>query len=88
MRRLTLAANLLHCNSHHEKNLFFSFCICDCTADQRLCFHHIDRNFRHLSSLTVQPGLCQTWSEISKSSFLMARLILCCYISMGSLNYF
>ena len=45
----------------------------NCEADQRLCFHYMDSTIpllskskiSHLqpSSVTVQPGLCQTWSE-------------------------
>ena len=43
----------------------------DCEADQRLCFHYRDSTILLLSkskissllpsSVTVQPGLCQTW---------------------------
>ena len=45
----------------------------NCEADQRLCFHYTDSRSEILSkskisslypsSVTVQPGLCQTWSE-------------------------
>ena len=45
----------------------------NCTADQRLCFHYTDSTISLLLkseissfkpvSVTVQPGLCQTWSE-------------------------
>ena len=40
------------------------------TADQRLCFHHTDSTIPLLLiskvssyAVTVQPGLCWTWSE-------------------------
>ena len=49
-------------------------------ADQRLCFHSIDSAIPLLSkseiaslqpsSVVVQPGLCQTWSETQKTVFL------------------
>ena len=32
-----------------------------------------------LSSVAVQPGLCQTWSETSKTGFLTTRLIKSLY---------
>ena len=45
----------------------------NCEADQRLCFRHTDRTIHllskskisglYLSSVTVQAGLCWTWSE-------------------------
>ena len=45
----------------------------DCEADQRLCFCYMDSTIPFLSkskissfspsSVTVQPGLCQTWLE-------------------------
>ena len=54
-------------------------------ADQRLCFRYIDRTIPLLptseisslspSSVTVQPGLCGTWSETPKTGFLTTRLI-------------
>ena len=54
-------------------------------ADQRLCFRYTDRTIPLLpkteisslwpSSVTVQPGLCRTWSEIPKTGFLTVRLI-------------
>ena len=53
-------------------------------ADQRLCFCHTDSAIPLLSkseisslepsSVTVQPGLCRTWSETSKTGFLRTRL--------------
>ena len=53
-------------------------------ADQRLCFRYIDSTISLLSkyeisslwpsSVTVQPGLCQTWSETPKTGFLITRL--------------
>ena len=54
-------------------------------ADQRLCFRYTDSTIPLLpkseisslspSSVTVQPGLCWTWSEISKTGFLTTRLM-------------
>ena len=45
----------------------------NCEADQRLCFRYTDSTIHRLSkskistlypsSVTVQPGLCRTWSE-------------------------
>ena len=53
-------------------------------ADQRLCFRYIDSTISLLSkyeisslwpsSVTVQPGLCQTWSETPKTGILITRL--------------
>ena len=55
-------------------------------ADQRLCFRYKDSTIPLLpkseissvypSSVAVQPGLCRTWSETLKTSFLTTRLIL------------
>ena len=57
-----------------------------CAADQRFCFRHIDNimipllskseilNLK-LSSVAVQPGLCQTRLETLKTGFLTKRLI-------------
>ena len=54
-------------------------------ADQRLCFRYTDSTIPvlpkseisniWLSSVTVQPGLCGTWSETPKTGFLTTRLI-------------
>ena len=54
-------------------------------ADQRLCFRYTDSTTLLLpkceisslkpSSVAVQPGLCQTWSETPKTGFLTTRLI-------------
>ena len=54
-------------------------------ADQRLCFRYSDSTFPPLlipkfsrswvSSVTVQAGLCWTWSETQIVGFLMHRLI-------------
>ena len=51
----------------------------DCAADQHLCFHYIDCTFSllpkskiarvKLSSVAVQSGLYQTWSETPKTGF-------------------
>ena len=53
-------------------------------ADQRLCFRYTDSTFPPLlipkfsrfwvSSVTVQAGLCWTWSETQIVGFLMHRL--------------
>ena len=61
-------------------------------ADQRLCFRHMDSTIPLLpksetsslypSSVAVQPGLYQTWSETPKTGFLRTRLILC--VMLGS----
>ena len=54
-------------------------------ADQRLCFRYTNSTIPVLhkseisslwpSSVTVQPGLCGTWSETPKTGFLRTRLI-------------
>ena len=56
-------------------------------ADQRLCFRYTDSTFPPLlipkfsrfwvSSVTVQAGLCWTWSETQIVGFVMHRLIFC-----------
>ena len=56
-------------------------------ADQRLCFRYTDSIIPLLSkskisslwpsSVTVQAGLCRTWSETQIVGFLMHRLISC-----------
>ena len=61
----------------------------NCEADQHLCFRYIDSTIPLLSkseisrlkpsSVAVQPGLCWTWSDTPKTSFLTTRLILCEY---------
>ena len=53
-------------------------------ADQCLCFRYIDSTIPLLSksesscfqpsSVAVQPGLCQTWSDTPKTGFLTTRL--------------
>ena len=53
-------------------------------ADQRLCFRYTDSTFPPLlirkfsrfwvSSVTVQAGLCWTWSETQIVDFVMHRL--------------
>ena len=60
----------------------------NCAAGQHLCFCYTDRKIPLLprsevssllpSSVSVQPGLCQTWSETSKTGFHTALLNLCC----------
>ena len=54
-------------------------------SDQRHCFRYTDSTIPLLSkseisslkasSVAVQPGLCQTWSEPPKTGFLRTRLI-------------
>ena len=67
-----------------------AICICEnkeadqlcsnCTADERLCLCYRDSTIPLLliskvsSFVTVQPGLCQTWSETQIVGFLMHRL--------------
>ena len=55
----------------------------NCEADHRLCFCYTDSTVPLLpytefqdyhSSVTVQAGLCRTWSEIPKTGFLVLRL--------------
>ena len=63
-------------------------------ADQRLCFRYIDSVIPLLSksdissfyqsSVTVQTGLCRTWSETPKTGFLTTRLIYTCTICSKS----
>ena len=65
-------------------------------ADQRLCFRYTDSTIPLLSkseisslypsSLIVQPGLCRTWSETPKTSFLRTRLILYCITKIVSVS--
>ena len=60
-------------------------------ADQRLCFCYIASTILLLSkyqissfqpsSVTVQPGLCRTWSETPKTVFLITQLISSGFIS-------
>ena len=55
-------------------------------ADQRLCFRYLDStnpllpqskiSSLHPSSIVVQAGLCQTWSETPETGFLTMRHIL------------
>ena len=52
------------------------------TADQRLCFRYITSTTpllpkfqaSSLFSVVVQPGLCWTWSETTKTDFFMMPL--------------
>ena len=65
-------------------------------ADQRLCFRYTDSTIPLLSkyeitslqpySVTVQPGLCLTWSETPKTGFLKTRLNYCFSIRPICLN--
>ena len=58
---------------------------CNREADQRRCFRYIACTIHLLpkykissmnpSSVAVQPGLCRTWSETSKTGFLIMNLI-------------
>ena len=53
-------------------------------ADQRLCFRYTDSTIPRLpksgissllpSSVAAHPGLCQTWSNSSKTGYLTTRL--------------
>ena len=55
----------------------------NCEADQHLCFRYMDSTIPVLlksdftsvlaASVTVQTGLCQTWSETLKTGFLASR---------------
>ena len=52
----------------------------DCAADQRLCFCYKDSTIPPLlkfeiSSMTVQPCLCRTWSKTQKTGFLVMWLM-------------
>ena len=58
----------------------------NCEADQRLCFRYTDSTIRLLSeseissllpsSVTLQPGLCQTWSKPNLMAFLRTGSIV------------
>ena len=58
----------------------------NCEADQRLCFRYLDSTIPLLliaeisslypASVTVQAGLCWTWTQTPKPVFLASRLIL------------
>ena len=60
-------------------------CAVTAQVDQRLCFRYIDTTIPLLykseiksfkpSSVAVQPGLCQTWSQTAKTSFFITRLM-------------
>ena len=57
----------------------------NCTTDQRLCFRYSDSKISLLpkseissfqpATVTVQAGLCWTWTETPKTGFLAPRLI-------------
>ena len=57
----------------------------NCEAVQRLCFRYTDGTISFLlkseissflpTSVTVQVGLCRTWSETPKTGFLTSPLI-------------
>ena len=61
-------------------------------ADQRFCFRNLDSTIPLLpksaisklypSPEAVQPGLCRTWLETLKTSFLTTRLILYFYVKL------
>ena len=48
----------------------------NCGADQHLCFHYLDNTIpvHSKSEISIQPGMCRTWSETSKTGFLTVRL--------------
>ena len=68
-------------------------------ADQRLCFRYTDSTFPPLlipkisrfwvSSVTVQAGLCWTWSETQIVGFVMHRLKfeLCSVIQLSCISF-
>ena len=66
-------------------------------ADQRLCFRYTDSTFPPLlipkfsrsrvSSVTVQAGLCWTWSETQIVGFVMHRLIFILSIVLYHLSF-
>ena len=57
----------------------------NCEADQRLCFRYTDSTISLLlkseissfqpAPVTIQAGLCRTWSETPKTGFLASHLI-------------
>ena len=63
-------------------NIDTDYLCSNCTADQRLCFHFSDTAIPRLllskisscfiASVSVQAGLCQTWSETQITCFVMA----------------
>ena len=66
------------CKNKGEDHLYYTR-----AADQHLSFCYIDSTILQLSkseissllpSVVVQPGLCQAWSEIPKTNFLVTRL--------------
>ena len=67
----------------------------NCAADQRLCFRYTDSTIPllskyeisslQLSSVVVQPGLCRTWSETTKTAVFSQRGSFgCCRSCMGA----
>ena len=56
----------------------------NCTTDQHLCFHHLDCTILLLSKsnisslyqsyVTVQSGLCRTWSELKLWPTVFSRI--------------
>ena len=64
-----------------------AFCS-NCTADQHICFRYIESKnpllskseiiSLSLSSVAVQPSLCQIWMATTKTGVLPTRLILRC----------
>ena len=60
----------------HEKTVFFFLFVCFCYSDSTIHHLHVHNISSFLSSpVTVQAGLCQTWSETPKTGFLALRLI-------------
>ena len=74
----------------------------NCEADQHLCFRYTDITIPPLSkskisslypsSVTVQPGLCWTWSVTQIVGFVMHRLYnekifcMCCFRFINQQN--
>ena len=73
-------------------------CSSTCTADQCLCFRYTDTTIPFLlishksrsqpSPVTVQPDLCQTWSETLKNWFprVRASLLIGIMISLTTIT--
>ena len=58
--------------SNHEADQHFCFCYTDSTIP---LLSKSEISSLNASSVAVQPGLCQTWSETPKTGFLTTWLI-------------